>query len=162
MTFRHLRLTNDDVRRLWADLAITAHCDMSAHPCSYDTLSRRARTMGLPARKAGGRARIDLGFVARLWDAGVSGSEIARHLGVSQTVVSRAAMRAGCTPRKAGCQPQISLAAYLSDAAQARYRRACLAAATVETAELARRGLVDKFKLRDRAALALPGGIDAR
>lgn len=126
-------VSNATIRALWLDPDARMDSIAARAGCSYDTVRNRALAMGLPPRTV---LRDTTHFhrtplFRAMWRAGVSAYAMARHYGVSQSAISRAAHKAGLPERKAGLQPPITLTGFVETLLAARMSAA-------RAAELAR------------------------
>lgn len=109
MVHRVVVLSDAKVRVLWADASATRYTLPALAGCSYDTLRRRARALGLGPRKTGGRLRFNRRLVRLMWLAGVSSYEIASAVECGQSSIIRAAQAMALPPRGPGFLVRLSL-----------------------------------------------------
>lgn len=137
-----LTLSDATVRRLWADRSLTVDKIAAAAGCSYSTVAKRARGLGLPNRSFGVPVPYDPLLFTRMWQAGVSSYAIARLYRRDQSSISHAAQRLGLPPRAAGFRPKMTLAQFqeqlLATLMAATARREAVAAEQLRRAEKAR------------------------
>lgn len=120
-------ISNAVLRALWLDPAETRQSIAAKAGCSYCAVYNRARAMGLPSRLTVRRrgAFLTSPLFEAMWRAGVSGYDMARHFGVAQSSISRAAAAADLPARRAGQAARMTLAQFRQTllAAQMQLRR---------------------------------------
>lgn len=136
-------LDADHVRQVWADTQLVTMADKAAAlGCGEKALNDRRRALGLPDLARGPKPRLDKALLRRLWDAGVSSSEIAPALGVSRDVVIYTAKRMGLARRCVAYRPLKTLSEVMQGALQAKLREA----ARIEAAALLNAEMVDRIQ----------------
>jgi len=136
-------LDAEQVRQVWADVRLVTMADKAAVlGCGEKALNERRRALGLPDLPCGPKPRLDRALLRRLWDAGVSSSEIAPALGVSRDVVVYTAKRMGLARRGVAYRPLKTMAEVMQAALQAKLREA----ARIESAALLNAEMVDRIQ----------------
>lgn len=112
MTDKHISAA--EIRRAWLDPALTTAQAAAVVGLSRSNLWRRARSLGLPARRVGNRFFVPDSEFASLWLAGVLTGDMAKLYGVYWQTISRTAHRLGLPAREigGGRHERITLAAY--------------------------------------------------
>lgn len=96
-------IPNAEVRRVWLDTRLTTGQAAEAVGLSRSNLWRRAKALGLPARKPGQPYAIhDLDTLRQLWNGNVAVAEIAKALNVGMDAVLCSKRRIGLKPRRQG------------------------------------------------------------
>jgi hypothetical protein len=117
----------------WLDESLTRAQIAGMFGVKVVQIWRRAKALGLPARRKGGpRKSFPEAFVRAAWMAGVSSHEIASRAGISNDTLFRSLAGLGLPLRGSGAQPKMTLMEFDQDqlrlalAASARETQAAL------------------------------------
>ena len=105
-------IPNAEIRRVWLDARLTSAEAARALGLSRGQLWKRAKEMGLPARREGRRPVIPASILTPLWMANVRVSDIATLFKCPPNSVSQSARRYGLPQRPKGRRFLITLEAY--------------------------------------------------
>lgn len=154
---RGLKTSHAEFVRLWNDPTLTAEEIGRRLQITQTTVSKRAKSRGLPPRRGLVQFRIHDTYTFReMWQAGVSIEEMARHFGVFSTTIKRTRTRLGLAPRgKGDWRRAITLEQFLHD----RLARQMARTAMQEHLMLLDAGVIERTNdtrafLRDRRSLA--------
>jgi hypothetical protein len=105
------RVANASVRRAWLDPDLSVRAGATLVGLSRVNFQKRARSLGLPSKKAGRPLPALPDDFDAMWNAGVSGYDLAALIGRARSCVTRCACLRGLKLRATGA-PTITLAAW--------------------------------------------------